>query len=110
MSENFDPQVRRPDRARSLRPQGRRPKLEATICSYDGKDVLRTKTTLVTGEGQSAINTKLEHDTPAYRALIQKRSYTGDATAFGRKYEANYAPLTGNDGQVTGALFVAVAK
>jgi len=85
-------------------------KIEATIFSYDGKEFVRSKTTLVTEEGESAVNTKLDHDTPSYKALIQKHSYTGDATVFGRKYEANYAPLTGKDGRLTGALFVAVAK
>lgn len=85
-------------------------KLEASIFSYDGHDFVRTKTTLLTREGKPAVNTKLEHDTPAYKALIQKHSYTGDATVFGRKYDANYAPLTGEDGRLTGALFVAVAK
>ncbi len=85
-------------------------KIEATIFSYDGQDFVRTKTTLVTEEGKSAVNTKLDRDTPAYKALIQKRSYTGEATLFGRKYEANYAPLTSGDGGLTGALFVAVAK
>ncbi len=85
-------------------------KIEATIFSYDGQDFVRIKTTLVTEKGKSAVNTKLDHDTPAYKALIQKRSYTGDVTLFGRKYEANYAPLTGEDGRLTGALFVAVTK
>jgi hypothetical protein len=87
-----------------------RAKIEATIFSYDGQDFVRTHTTLLTKEGKSAVNTKLEHDTPAYKALSQKHSYTGEATVFGRKYDANYAPLTSEDGQLTGALFVAVAK
>ena len=87
-----------------------RAKIEATIFAYDGHDFVRITTTLVTERGQSAVNTKLDHDTPAYKALIQKRSFTGDATLFGRKYEANYAPLTGDDGRLTGALFVAVRK
>jgi methyl-accepting chemotaxis protein-2 (aspartate sensor receptor) len=65
---------------------------------------------MMTQEGKSAVNTKLEHDNPAYGALLQKHSYTGDATVFGKKYDANYAPLTGADGKLTGALFVAVAK
>ena len=85
-------------------------KIEATIFSYNGQDFIRIKTTLVTEAGKPAVNTKLEHDNPAYKALVQKHSYTGDATVFGRKYEANYAPLTGTDGRLTGALFVAVAK
>ena len=86
------------------------PKMEATIFSYEGKDFVRTKTTMVTEEGKSAVNTKLDHNSPAYKALIQKHSYIGDATVFGRKYDAQYAPLTSDDGRLTGALFVAVAK
>jgi hypothetical protein len=85
-------------------------KIEATVFSYDGQDFVRSKTTMVTEEGKSAVNTKLDHDTPAYKALIQKHSYSGDATIFGRKYDANYAPLTSADGRLTGALFVGVAK
>jgi predicted membrane-bound mannosyltransferase len=86
------------------------PRLEATIFSYNGKDFVRVTTTLLTKDGKSAVNTKLDHDTPAYKALIQKRSYSGEATIFGRSYDANYAPLTSDDGQLTGALFVAVPK
>ena len=86
------------------------PRIEATIFAYDGQDFVRTKTTLVTKDGKLAVNTKLEHDAPAFKALIQKRSYSGDATVFGRKYDANYAPLTSDDGRLTGALFVAVAE
>ena len=85
-------------------------RLESTIFTYDGQDFVRTQTTLATKEGKSAVNTKLEHDTPAYKALIEKRSFSGDATVFGRHYDAHYAPLTGEDGRLTGALFVGVAK
>ena len=89
---------------------GAQAKLEATIFTYDGQDFLRTRTTLLTADGKSAVNTKLDRETPAYKALIQKRSYTGAATVFGRAYDASYAPLTSEDGRLTGALFVAVAK
>ena len=84
-------------------------KLEASIFSYDGKDFVRTNTTL-TDKGQSAVNTKLDQNSAAYKALIEKRSYTGPATVFGQDYEANYAPLIGGDGKLTGALFVGVPK
>jgi methyl-accepting chemotaxis protein-2 (aspartate sensor receptor) len=84
-------------------------KLAATIFSYDGADFVRTQTTL-TQDGQSAVNTKLDHDSPAYKALSQKQSYSGPATIMGQNYEANYAPLVGADGKLTGALFVAVPK
>jgi len=84
-------------------------KLEATVLSYDGKDFVRTQTNL-TAEEQSAAGTKLDSDSAAYKALAKKRSYTGSATLFGRDYTANYAPLIGEDGKLTGALFVGVPK
>jgi hypothetical protein len=84
-------------------------KLAATIFSYDGADFVRTQTTL-TQDGQSAVNTKLDHDSAAYKALSQKQSYSGPATIMGQDYEANYAPLVGADGKLTGALFVGVPK
>ena len=83
--------------------------LAATIFSYDGADFVRTQTTL-TQDGQSAANTKLDHDSAAYKALSQKQSYSGPATILGQAYEANYAPLVGGDGKLTGALFVGVPK
>ena len=83
---------------------------ESTIFSYDGQDFIRTHTTLVTKEGKSAVNTKLEHNNPGYKALIQKRSYNGEVTLFGKKCDANYAPLTDENGRLTGALFVCSKK
>ena len=84
-------------------------KLAASIFSYDGTDFVRTQTTL-TQDGQSAVNTKLDHASAAYKALSQKQSYSGPATIFGQDYDANYAPLIGADGKLTGALFVGVPK
>ena len=84
-------------------------KLDASILSYDGKDFVRTETTLM-NNGQSAVNTKLEGDSAAYKALVEKKSYTGSVTVFGKNYQANYAPLFSEDGKLTGALFVGVPK
>ena len=85
-------------------------KLAATIFSYQGQEFIRTRTTLVTEAGKSAVNTKLEHGSPAYEALRAGHSYSGDATVFGKRYRAHYAPLTASDGTLTGALFVAVPQ
>ena len=84
-------------------------KLDASILSYDGKDFVRTETTLM-NNGQPAVNTKLDPDSAAYKALVEKKSYAGSVTVFGKNYQANYAPLTGEDGKLTGALFVGVPK
>jgi methyl-accepting chemotaxis protein len=84
-------------------------KLQATIFSFDGQDFVRTETTLMK-DGQSAANTKLDRDGAAYKALVKSHSYTGPATVFGRDYQAYYAPLTSEDGKLTGALFVGIPK
>ena len=54
------------------------------------------------------MNTKLDRDSPAYKALREKHSYSGEATVFGQKCDANYAPLTKVSGELTGALFVGI--
>ena len=61
-------------------------------------------------EGKAAVGTKLEADSPAYKALAAGHSYTGPVTVFGKNYQGSYAPLIGADGKVTGALFVGVPK
>jgi methyl-accepting chemotaxis protein len=61
-------------------------------------------------DGQPAINTKLDPNSAAYKALVEKKSYTGPVSVFGRDYQGNYAPLIGEDGKLTGALFVGVPK
>ena len=83
--------------------------IEVTIFSYDGRDFVRDQTTLVGEDGKSAVHTILDRNSPAYKALIQKHSYTGKVTLFGRKYDSTYAPLIDNDDRLTGAPFVAVS-
>ena len=84
--------------------------MTSTIFTFDGQDFIRKHTTFVTEDGKSAVNTKLDHDNPGYKALMQKKSYTGEVTLFGKQYHANYAPLTAEDGRLTGALFVCYEK
>jgi methyl-accepting chemotaxis protein len=84
--------------------------MESTIFTYDGQDFIRKHTTLVTEDGKAAVNTKLDRDNLGYKALIQKRSYTGEVTLFGKKYDTNYAPLTDEGGRLTGALMVGIKK
>jgi methyl-accepting chemotaxis protein len=83
---------------------------ESTIFTYDGKDFIRAQTTLVTEDGKSAVNTKLDRKSPAYKELLKKHSYTGATTVFGQKCDANYAPLSDAKGKLTGALFVATCS
>lgn len=78
----------------------------STIFSFDGHDFIRTHTTLLTEDKKSAVNTKLDQDNPGYKALIKKQCYSGEVSLFGEKYNANFAPLTDKDGNLTGALMV----
>ncbi|MGE5232246.1 MAG: MFS transporter [Deltaproteobacteria bacterium] len=82
----------------------------ATIFSFDGQDFIRTQTTLLTAEGKSAVNTKLDRTAPSFEALIQGHSYRGEATIFGRDYETYYAPLTDGQGKLDGAIFIGNQK
>jgi methyl-accepting chemotaxis protein len=81
---------------------------ESTIFSYDGHDFIRVHTTLMTQDGKPAVNTKLDRNSPAYKELVKKRSYTGEANLFGKRCDASYAPLVDASNQLTGALFVAL--
>jgi hypothetical protein len=82
---------------------------ESSLLRYDPKDqsFTRIATTLKLNDGFiSATKTKLDPASPAYTALIQKRSFTGKVKLFGQICDANYAPMTDGNGQLTGALFV----
>jgi hypothetical protein len=47
---------------------------------------------------------------PTFREARQGELRTGPVSVFGRDYQGNYAPLIGEDGKLTGALFVGVPK
>ena len=83
---------------------------DSSVFTYDGKDFIRATTTLVMEDGKSAVNTKLDQGSPAYKALIGKHSYLGEVIIFGQTYDAYYAPLTDGKGKLTGALFVGNKK
>jgi Cache 3/Cache 2 fusion domain/Major Facilitator Superfamily len=82
----------------------------ATIFAFDGHDFTRLQTTLLTAEGKSAVNTKLDRTSPSFQALIQGHSYRGHAAIFGRDYDTYYAPLTNEQGKLDGAIFVGNQK
>ena len=81
-----------------------------TLFKFDGQDFIRSETNLLTADGKSALNTKLVRDDSIYPALIHRKSYSGEAILFGRDYVTYYAPLTDEQGQLTGAIFVGQQK
>lgn len=81
-----------------------------TIFKFDGQDFIRQQTNLLTADGKSAINTKLDRENPGYQCLLLKHSFSGEAILFGRDYETYYAPLTDERGNLIGAIFVGNQK
>ena len=58
------------------------------------------------GSGASLAQSKLDASILSYDG----NDFFRPATVFGKNYQANYAPLTGADGKLTGALFVGAPK
>ena len=84
--------------------------IQSSIFKLDGEDFTRQHTTLQAENGSSAVGTKLDRNNPGYKALLNKQSYTGKVILFGKESDANYAPLTDSNGQLTGALMVCLQK
>lgn len=78
--------------------------------------MLRVATTVTDAAGRRAVGTyqpvRKPDGTrnPVLAEVLAGRVFCGDATILGRAYATAYAPLTGPDGAVTGALFVGLAR
>ena len=80
--------------------------LGSSIFIFDGQDFIRTDTTLIDENGNPAINTKMDRNYPGFKALLEKKSYNGRLVLFGKQVDSKVAPLTDENGNVTGALAV----
>ena len=76
-----------------------------TVFVRDGNEFVRVTTSLKKENGERAIGTKLDHDHPAYAALLANKPFTGKANLFKRDYMTNYLPVQDASGAVIGALF-----
>ena len=80
--------------------------LGSSIFRFDGQDFIRTDTTLIDENGNPAGNTKMDRNYPGFKALLDKKSYNGRLMLFGKQVDSKVAPLTDENGNVTGALAV----
>ena len=80
----------------------------ATVFARAGEQLLRVTTSLRQQDGQRALGTALDPDSPAYKNLMAGLPYIGKARLFGRDYMARYTALENSQGQVIGATFVGV--
>ena len=82
----------------------------ATIFVKSGDNYVRAATTVKKEDGSSAVGTPLAADSPALAKLNNGEPYYGDATVFGKSYDAGYEPIKDASGAVIGAYFVGYAK
>ncbi|WP_250455719.1 methyl-accepting chemotaxis protein [Caballeronia sp. ATUFL_M2_KS44] len=80
----------------------------ATVFARTGDDFVRVTTSLKKQDGARAIGTLLDRKGPAYRPVLNGKSYIGIAALFGKQYITEYKPVTDASGRVIGALFVGV--
>jgi hypothetical protein len=86
---------------------------EATIFVKSGDQFVRVATTVKKEDGTSAVGTALEASSPgspAIAKLNKGEAYYGDATVFGKTYDAGYEPIKDASGAVIGAYFVGHSK
>ena len=82
----------------------------ATIFVKTGNEYKRVSTTVTTEDGSSAIGTLLDATSPAVAKLNNGEAYYGEATVFGKTYDAGYEPIKDASGTVIGAYFVGQPK
>jgi hypothetical protein len=82
----------------------------ASLFAKNGDQYVRVATTLKKEDGTSAVGTALDAKSPAYAKLSAGEAYYGDATVFGKAYDAGYEPIKDASGAVIGAYFVGFAK
>ena len=79
-----------------------------TVFARDGNEFIRVTTSLKQENGERAIGTTLNHDHPAYAALLANKPFTGRANLFKRDYMTHYLPMQDASGAVVGALFAGI--
>ena len=80
----------------------------ATIFAADGEDFVRVTTSVKKENGERAIGTTLDRNSPAYAVLRDGRSYIGLVTLFGKQYITQYEPARDAAGKVVAVLYVGV--
>jgi len=82
----------------------------ATLFIKSGDQFVRAATTVKKEDGTSAVGTPLAADSPALAKLNNGEPFYGDATVFGKTYDAGYEPIKDASGTVIGAYFVGQSK
>lgn len=84
----------------------------ATIFAYDPvkDDFVRITTSIKKADGSRAVGTTLGKTSPAYVAMKQGHSFSGEATILGAPYLTVYTPIKTPAGAVVGILFAGIPE
>jgi len=82
----------------------------ATLFVKNGDKYVRVATTVKKEDGSSAVGTALDAKSPALAKLNNGEPYYGNATVFGKTYDAGYEPIKDASRAVIGAYFVGFPK
>lgn len=82
----------------------------ATIFVKSDDDFTRITTNIITDNGSRAVGTFLGKDSPAYEVVSKGNTYIGEANILGKPYLTAYDPITDNNGNTVGIIFVGVSK
>ena len=82
----------------------------ATIFVKNGDQYVPVATTIKKEDGTHTVGIPLDANSPAIAKLNNGETYYGDATIFGKTYDAGYEPIKDASGSVIGAYFVGYSK
>ncbi|MBB5017697.1 methyl-accepting chemotaxis protein [Chitinivorax tropicus] len=78
----------------------------ATIFVKQGDDFVRVSTSVKKENGERAIGTLLDRQSPAYAKMKAGEAYTGRVTLFGKQFMTHYQPIKDASGQLIGILYI----
>ncbi|CCP04430.1 Methyl-accepting chemotaxis serine transducer [Erwinia amylovora Ea644] len=78
----------------------------ATIFVRSGDEFVRISTSLRKENGERALATRLDHNSPAWQPLHKGEVFQGVALLFGKRYITQYQPLRDKSGRIIAIQFI----
>ncbi|MBV2359713.1 Cache 3/Cache 2 fusion domain-containing protein [Thalassococcus sp. CAU 1522] len=84
----------------------------ATIFGWDDAvgDFVRLSTNIKKPDGSRAVGTYLGRENPVHTAMMQRRTYRGEAVILGKSYLTQYQPILDSAGVPIGIFYVGVER
>jgi len=82
----------------------------ATIFFLQNDEFIRVSTNVLREDGQRAVGTSIQNDSPVYKAIMNKQEYYGRAYVVNGWYITGYSPITDRNGNVAGIIYVGVKE